>query len=92
MSEIRGLIGKVLGSWAFAWIITTIVYYIVILATGNLGDIISSAIIDRFLDSLNSLLALIVGWTVDPLSIVVQIIICVVIMIYNLINQLRNLY
>lgn len=81
MSEIRELIGKMLGYWALSGIITTTLYYIVIWATGNLGDIISSAIINRVLDSLNPLFALIVGWTIDPLSIIVQFIIFVIILV-----------
>ena len=76
-------IAKVLGFWALAGIITTVFYCIIILATGNLGDIVSFAMIVRLLDSLNPLLALIVDWVIDPLSLFVQIIIFIIILIIS---------
>lgn len=67
-------LSKYLGLWYIAGFIGTLITVLVVLATGNFVEITTELTLTALLESLPLPLSLLVGWYINPLALVVELV------------------
>ncbi|MEM3626598.1 MAG: hypothetical protein QXZ25_01065 [Candidatus Bathyarchaeia archaeon] len=79
MSEIVCELAKYIGLWFIAGFIVTIICVIAILLSGNFVESISELTIMVIIEALPFPFNLLAGWAIDPVSVVIELILQIVI-------------